>query len=232
MALSVDGRYALSASSDKTLKLWQLVDGRCLRTFSGHTWHVSSVALSSDGRYALSGSDDRTLKLWQLADGAMGQAAWQLADLCSYGRWAKQQEAISGWQAGSQDNLKRKRFSAALTLLQEARQDPQWAWSRANLAAWQTLLPIARSGGLRAAWLSRTLAGHTRNVSSLALSPDGRYALSGYWDKTVKLWELEAGTCLRTLEGHTSSVNSVALSSDGRYALSGSWDHTVKLWEA
>jgi hypothetical protein len=68
-------------------------------------------------------------------------------------------------------------------------------------------------------------------VNSVSLSGDGRFALSGSRDNTLKLWEVATGKCLRTFEGHTSSVNSVSLSGDGRFALSGSRDNTLKLWE-
>ena len=100
----------------KTLKLWDLADGRCLRSLEGHTSYVNSVALSPDGRFALSGSDDRTLKLWALPTERMADSQWQLADLCSYGKWATAQKALSGWRSSCQDNLKTKRFVAALSL--------------------------------------------------------------------------------------------------------------------
>ncbi len=69
VCLSPDGRFALSGSEDKTLKLWEVATGRCLRTFKGHTHYVFSVCLSPDGRFALSGSEDKTLKLWEVATG-------------------------------------------------------------------------------------------------------------------------------------------------------------------
>ena len=52
-------------------------------------------------------------------------------------------------------------------------------------------------------------------MKSVQITPDGRFAVSGSNDKTVKVWDLEAGTCVGTLEGHQSSVHSVAISPDG-----------------
>ena len=79
--------------------------------------------------------------------------------------------------------------------------------------------------------LLQTLEGHTDLVNSVALTPDGRRALSGSKDKTLRLWDLDTGACLKTLEGHTDWVHSVALTPDGRRALSGSGDKTLRLWD-
>src|SRR5262249_48338402 len=64
-----------------------------------------------------------------------------------------------------------------------------------------------------------------------ALSADGRLALSGGGDRTVKLWRLADGACLCSLEGHTGAVYAVGLTADGRFALSGSGDKTLRLWK-
>jgi WD40 repeat protein len=77
----------------------------------------------------------------------------------------------------------------------------------------------------------RTFEGHTASVQSVCLSADGRWALSGSDDKTLRFWEVATGQCVRTFEEHTSWVNSVCLSADGRWALSGSTDKTLRLWE-
>jgi WD40 repeat protein len=72
--------------------------------------------------------------------------------------------------------------------------------------------------------------GHLGNVLSAALSPDGRYVLSGGRDGNLKLWSLESGREIRTLTGHLAAVNAVAFSPDSRWILSGSSDTTLRLW--
>jgi len=63
-AISTDGAYALSASWDKTLRLWELASGTTTRRFVGHTNDVLSVSFSPDNRQIVSGGRDRTIKLW------------------------------------------------------------------------------------------------------------------------------------------------------------------------
>lgn len=62
--ISSDGAYALSASWDKSLRLWELSTGNTTRTFVGHTNDVLSVSFSADNRQIVSGSRDRSIKLW------------------------------------------------------------------------------------------------------------------------------------------------------------------------
>jgi WD40 repeat protein/serine/threonine protein kinase len=77
----------------------------------------------------------------------------------------------------------------------------------------------------------RTFGPHEYGVKSACLSVDGRYALSGGYDKKLRLWQVSSGRCRRIFKGHFSAVNSVCLSADGRYAVSGSADHTLRLWK-
>src|SRR5262245_53763772 len=62
----------------------------------------------------------------------------------------------------------------------------------------------------------RRLLGHTNGVTSVALSADGKRLVSGSEDRTIKVWDLEAGKETCTLRGHTSGVRSLALSADGK----------------
>ncbi|KAL4965219.1 WD40 repeat-like protein [Aspergillus stella-maris] len=74
--ISSDGAYALSASWDKSLRLWELSSGQTTRTFVGHTNDVLSVSFSADNRQIVSGSRDRTIKLWN----TLGDCKYTITD--------------------------------------------------------------------------------------------------------------------------------------------------------
>src|SRR5271157_3016782 len=77
--------------------------------------------------------------------------------------------------------------------------------------------------------LVRTLSGHGGWVSAVALTGDGR-VVSGSYDGTVKVWDLNSGQEERTLSGHSDWVDALALTGDGR-VVTGSDDGTVKVWD-
>ena len=99
------------------------------------------------------------------------------------------------------------------------------------LLAQASPLAVAQSPPLpRAELVLQT--GHTGSVNALALSPDGRFLVSGSEDVTLKIWDTATGNVLRTLSGHDQPVLAAAISPDGRQVASGGADPTVRVWDA
>ena len=232
VAVTTDGKRAVSASRDKTLKVWDLETGRVLRMLEGHSDAVSGVAVTADGKRAVSASWDQTLKVWDLATGralrkleghsdhvygvavtpdgklavsASGDKTLKVWDL-ETGRALRTLEGHSSWVTG-----------VAVT------PDGEQAVSA---SADQTL----KVWDVETGRALRTLEGHSASVEGAAVTPDGKRAVSASEDKMLKVWDLATGRALRTLEGHSSWVAGVAVTADGERAVSASWDYTLKVW--
>lgn len=75
-----------------------------------------------------------------------------------------------------------------------------------------------------------TLEGHSRGVSSVAFSRDGKLVASGSDDSTVRIWDVATGASLYTL--YTGLVHSLVFLKDGKLVASRSSDKTVRIWDA
>jgi len=233
VAVSPDGRRAVSASWDTTLKVWDLATGNELRTLAGHSHPVNGVAVSPDGRRAVSTSDDNTLKVWDLETGGeLRTLAGHLSPVAGVAVSPDGRRAVSAsrdhslkvWdlETGGELHTLKGHSSGVrgVALSPDGR--------RAVSASWDTTLKVwdLETGGEL-----HTLKGHSSGVRGVAVSPDGRRAVSASDDKTLKLWDLETYRELRTLAGHSDSVRGVVVSPNGLRAVSASDDKTLKLWD-
>jgi WD40 repeat protein/serine/threonine protein kinase/Flp pilus assembly protein TadD len=230
------------------IKVWDISTGQA-QTLRGHRGTIYSLAVSPDGRLLVTGGFDRTVKFWDLAT---GQEQRTLADQAGPvssiafrpdGKWV-------AWSSGS---AKDKR-AGVITVWDRERQRPAWvlreeadqvrgivfAPDGAYLAAATEKGGAVTTGKERGAiklWnlttgqRTRTLAGHTRLVSCLAISPDGRRLLSGSSDKTVRLWDTSTWQELMMLPSPYGIVEAVAISPDGKRLASAGYDQAVSVWD-
>ncbi|WP_308197977.1 WD40 repeat domain-containing serine/threonine-protein kinase [Saccharopolyspora soli] len=223
-SVSVSDRFVVSTSADDTLRLWALDSGRCLRTFRGDSGPVRAGHLDA-------------------AAGVL-QSAWQ-ADLLRW--WAvparytaplrlsrpREHDELSRLDTRVADLMNRARLAtdprAALELLAEARAVSGYEREPRLLAAWREVGRSAVRVGLRSAWPGRVFDLSTGNFA-LELNADDRIAVSGGGDGTVRVWDVDSGTCLRVIAKHPSLVNAVGVSDDGSRAMSASRDGTIAAW--
>ena len=204
VAVTPDGRQAISASGDQTLKVWDLATGAEVRTLQGHTCFVNDLMVTPDGRQAISISDDGTRKVWDLANGRC-LVTFLTGEALTAHRWADRSP-----RAG---HLRRRQQSGG-------RGGGCLGFGRrhaAYMGSWGQPLP-ARDGG------------HTGSITGVAITPDGSRAVSASNDNTVQIWDLRVGALLHRLEGHTREVTAVAIADEARLILSVSKDRTFRVW--
>ncbi|MGW0073840.1 NB-ARC domain-containing protein [Streptomyces cellulosae] len=80
--------------------------------------------------------------------------------------------------------------------------------------------------------LLRTLVGHTKPVTEVAVSPTGTWLASTSGDCTIRLWDATTGSQTLVITGHSDSVTSVAISPDGTWLVTASLDGTARIWDA
>ena len=234
VALTPNGKRAISGSPDKTIKVWDLESGTCTRNLTGHKKTIFCVALTPNGKRAISGSGDKTLKVWDLESGTCNATLKGHKDTVTCVALTRDgRRAISG----SRDKTLRLWDLEAGTLIYTLQGHDERITSVALTPNGKRAISgsadkTLKMWDLEAHTCTATLPGHESVVSCVALSKHGKHAISGSRDKTLKVWDLEAGTCTATLMGHEQEVTSVAVTPDGRRAISGcSGDKTLKVWD-
>ncbi len=230
--ISPDGQKLISASADKTIKIWDLVSGQEIKTLKGHSSYVNYLAISPDGQILISASADKTIKTWDLATNK------EIYTLNGHNNYVNALTVSSDGQllaSGSADKTV-KIWNLATgkeirTLIGHTSPINSVAISlTGEFLASGSADKTIKIWNLATGQEIRTLIGHTSPVNSVAITPDGQFLASGSADKTIKIWNLATGQEIRTLRGHSNSVNYLAIRADGQKLISSSADKTIKIW--
>ncbi len=233
VALTPDGRFAISGSWDGTLRMWNLQSGESLRTLEGHMDWVHAVAVTPDGARAISASSDRTLRVWELESGQSLRTLEGHTDRVN--AVAVTPDGARAVSASSDRtlrvwNLENGQLLRTLTGHQDV-VNAVALTSDGHVAVSASSDHTLRVWDLESGQLVRTLQVHVDWVNAVVASPDGRRVISGSADNTLRVWDLESGQSARMLVGHTNKVTAVVLMPDGCRAISGSADHTLRMWD-
>jgi WD40 repeat protein/serine/threonine protein kinase len=233
-AFSADARYVVTASDDKTARIWDAETGRQLALLAGHTDKVVRAAFSADGARAITASWDKTAIIWDVRTanelvklvghtGLLTSAAFSpdghRVVTASVDGTARIWDAATGREltrlAGHTDRVTHAAFSPDGRLIVTASADKSARiWDAA------TGREILR------------LNGHTEPVRTAVFSPDGQRILTSSADKTARLWDARSGQQLRQLTGHADFVADAEFSPDGQRIVTASYDRTARVWDA
>jgi WD40 repeat protein len=232
IAVSQDGRVAVTGSEDGTLRAWDLEDGSEVRQLGDRTYWVTAVGLTQDRGHALSASLDNTVKVWDLSVPPEQHPEGIHED-------SVQGIAVSpdgGYVLSAADNRVMKQWSmrdGALTRT-EVHGGPSRALAACAARPWAVSFyrdSVLKLWDLDDGTVLQTLEGDHSSVHDLAVSARGERAISGNDDGTVTVWDLATGRIELRSKDVAGGVRAVAIAGDGRRAVSATIKGVAVVWD-
>ena len=243
MMLLRDGYTLVTASSDQTVRFWDLQTERALQVLQDHTNVVKALAMTTDQEILITAGDDRTIRFWAMADGApvativdAHPLPINALEVSNNGKLLISADSGGGiylWDLTGQtgriepqglvDSGPTRMLQADGTVndLRFTRDDSYLVSGGKSLHVW-TMDDLGQPA---------TLEGHEplTFINKLDISEDNRTLVSAASDQTVRLWNLADQTPKAVLRGHQSYVNDVRI--DGSRLWSSDAAQTIRVWD-
>ena len=224
-----DGKSVVTASFDRTLKLWDLATKQAVRTMEGHTGIILSVDVSPDGTLIASAGSDNTIKLWDVpkndpvttlnAHDAAGTAIAVSFD----GKWiasGDQSGVLRIWNAETGEKTQEAKLPAAVTRL---------SWKRDAKAL------VAVSGNSmhllnpEDGKTTAIIGVHSAEITGLIFSPNNAQILTSGADGLVKRWPVTF-TAPIVVNGHQGAINAFAQNPNRSLIATAGQDGTARIF--
>lgn len=248
-AISPNGRILASVDKSsqedddmdirRTVALWNVFNGKKLRTFIGNSPRVLCFAFSPDGTKITTGGADRAMRTYDVATGR---------DASEFNGYRKVIKAVAFDKTGNHLATAHSDKDGNNIRLWDLEKGTEPADLKAPLIQVASLSYTADGKTLAAGgtsldnksivvWnvetskITKTITTDDSPIQAVAISPDGSMIASGAIDSVVSLWSVASGKLDKKLRGHKKSVYSVAFSPDGKTLATASSDRSVRLWD-
>ena len=203
---STNGKWIVTASWDRTARIWDAATGTDIRKLNGPNGHQGDVRTAvfspdAESRFVLTSGEDGQVIVWDRESG-------------------KVRMTIDGHEAAATDAV----FSADGKWILTASEDK-------TARVWDATA-LWNGDGPAKAVQKLVLSGHTGAVLSAAFSSDSSEIVTTSEDGSAIVWETATGEQLYALTGHTAAVTAAAFSPAGDRIVTASNDGTVKIWDA
>lgn len=231
---SPDKKFIVSASYDKTVRIWDAETGLMLRILNGHNDIVNSADFSSDGKFLITASRDRTIRIWNADSGCILKVfnCLKPVELVHFSPDGKQIVSVSYgsimiWDVKTGKMLVTiegdyAAFSPDGKRIVTVSKDE-------TIQIWDT-----NTGVLMKRLKARKV--HRHPVYSAIFSPDGKYVASASMD-IICVWDVITGKKVEVKErivfrGHVFNDLITIFNSDDTYKVAEPYNRVVNLWEA
>lgn len=238
VALTPDGRRAVSCGSDNIVRVWDVQSGSQLMQLTGHSDELRCVAVSPDGTTAATAGFDKTVILWDLKSGRLlhrleghRRSVWSLAysadgELLASGG----QLDAHVWDVATGKSLQTLNVGSQMNAV-------TFAADGKSLLTGQHDGSLSRWNVETAKLLWRRVA-HTARVTGACLTPDGRHLLTGGLEGAVYRWDLQRDAPPIRVAAHAPAspeknrVTALALLPDATKVVSAGADGVLRLWSS
>jgi WD40 repeat protein len=228
-SFSPDNHRVVTASDDKTARVWDVETGRSVMVLNGHAAAVLRAVFSPDGRWVLTRSSDRTSRIWEVATGNAIHVLSGHRDVLNAAIFSSDGRRVATVSSDGTARLWDANSGQTLQLIKV----PQGRVDSVVFSADSRRIATTQGKTVR---MFKTepevkVLSHAQRVWRAAFSADGRRIATASADKTASIWDAETGKLVVSLGGHQKAVSSVAFSREGRRVLTGSEDGTARIWD-
>ncbi|KAG6093925.1 transcriptional regulatory protein rco1 [Claviceps sp. LM220 group G6] len=246
LCFSPDGRYLVTGSTDKLVRIWDIATQTIRHTLSGHEQEIACLDLARDGKVIASGSHDKTVRIWDFEKGSLALTHTMKDEVTCVAISPDSQyvaagcldhnvyvwdihsgvlvEEIGGKFGGHVDGIYSVAFSPDGKNLISGSLDR-------TSRMWELSPPQdGQSEALKGGKFVKMFVGHRDFVLSVTYTPDAEWILSGSKDRGIQLWDPNTGKFQFELHGHMNSVISVAVSPKGVHFVTGCGDGKARIW--
>jgi len=234
---SPDGKRVVTASQDKTARVWDAQTGQPLTEPMTHGGTVVSAQFSPDGKTIVTASQDATARVWDARTGQPLTEPLKHASCVTSAQFdpdgkrivtASQDSAARVWDARTGQPMTEPMTHGGTVMSAQFSPDGKQivtaSWD-GTARVWdaQTGQPLTKS-------MTHGLRAGLRPVSA-QFSPDGKRIVTAC-DDTFYVWDAQSGQPLTEPIKHGSWVTSAQFSSDGKRIVTASSDKTARVWDA
>jgi WD40 repeat protein len=232
LRFSKDGQFLLSTSTDSTARLWDMKSGEQRERFGGHLGTIWDAAISDDNQSIFTAGDDGYVGIWNrksTSDKRTGRFAGHSGPVYAIAVTQRKSDSSPLIISGGND-----RFVLAWDPTQVNDFDYEELEKRMGELE---LEKRTRSNSDSSSQSTITIfAGHTSEIRTLDVSPDGETVVSGGHDNTVRVWKLQSEEpqppAHRVLRGHGGWVRGVAhRPGESLFLVSGGYDQFLQFWD-